>query len=68
MCYINCKKILILMPLELHYPQLIHQLVCHSDCYVNRNFVLILLSLMLSVLGLLLCKGNIRTCNFGEAE
>lgn len=56
------------MLLELQYPQLVRQLVCHSDCYINRNLVLIPLSLMLSVLGLLLWKENIRVCNLGEAE
>jgi len=44
------------MLLELQYPQIVRQLVCHSDCYINRNLILILLSLMISVLGLLLCK------------
>jgi len=48
------------MLLELQYPQLVRQLVCHSDCYINRNLLLIILSLMLSVLGLLLWKENIR--------
>jgi hypothetical protein len=46
------------MLLRLQYSKLVRQLVCHSDCYINRNLVLILLSLMLSLLGLLLCKEN----------
>jgi len=56
------------MLLELQYPQLVRQLVCHSDCYINRNLVLILLPLMLSVLALLSWKEDICVCNLGEAE